>query len=216
MFAHFLDISGVTSFGNRNTSGNYTPEHVQGRSPQRRFASPFDPHQRELCVDLGTSDRHRLHKKLVVIVEHQCFVTSLLSTLAWTGVLILLQCVSLTPEIDVTRASDSVKSRTGSALTSAREPKELKRGVHVAQPTRTMGMLKGGAVYGVEGAVAQLQPLTVEQERHHVEKVQGEQANVSGRKARQWQQRRSRNKKYPAETKKQAQWKQFSVMSSTK
>ena len=86
------------------------------------------------------------------------------------------------PEIHETRASDQLKSLTGnSALTSAREPKELNRGAQVPQPTRTMDVLESGTVDGVAGAVAQLQPLTVEQERHHVEKVHGEQASVSGR-----------------------------------
>ena len=46
------------------------------------------------------------------------------------------------------------------------EPKELNRGA--PQPTRTMDVLVSGAVDGVDGAAVQLQPLTVEQERHHV------------------------------------------------
>ena len=46
-----------------------------------------------------------------------------------------------------------------------------------------MDTLVGGAVDGDERAVAQVQPLTVQQERHHVVKVHGEQANVSGGKA---------------------------------
>ena len=54
---------------------------------------------------------------------------------------------------------------------------------HVPQPTRTMDALVSDAVDDVDGAVAQLQPLTVEQERHHGEKVSAEQASVSGRKA---------------------------------
>ena len=57
-----------------------------------------------------------------------------------------------TPEIDVTRASDQLESLTGdSALTSAREPKELNHGAHEAQPTRAIDMLASGAVDGVEG-----------------------------------------------------------------
>ena len=43
-----------------------------------------------------------------------------------------------------------------------------------------MDVLISGAVDGVDGAAAQLQPLTIEQERHHVEKVKGEQASVGG------------------------------------
>ena len=82
------------------------------------------------------------------------------------------------PVIHETRASDQLKSLTGkSALTSAREPKELNRGEQVPQPTRTMDVLESGTVDVVDGAVAQLQPLTVDQERHHVEKVHGEQAS---------------------------------------
>ena len=47
----------------------------------------------------------------------------------------------LTSELDVTRASDQVKSLTGdSALTTAREPKELNSGAHVVQPTRAVDM----------------------------------------------------------------------------
>ena len=41
-----------------------------------------------------------------------------------------------------------------------------------------LDMLVSGAVDGVEKAAAQLQPLTVDQERHHVERVDGEQASV--------------------------------------
>ena len=86
------------------------------------------------------------------------------------------------PEIRETRASDQLKSLTGkSALTSARDPKELNRGEQVPQPTRTRDVLESGTVDVVDVAVAHLQPLTVEQERHHVEKVHGEQASVSGR-----------------------------------
>ena len=36
-----------------------------------------------------------------------------------------------------------------------------------------MNVLASAAIDGVDEAVAQLQPLTVEQERHHVEKVYG-------------------------------------------
>ena len=43
--------------------------------------------------------------------------------------------------------------------------------------------LVSGAVDGVDVVAAHLQPLTVEQERRHVEKVHGEQAIVSGREA---------------------------------
>ena len=49
--------------------------------------------------------------------------------------------------------------------------------------TRTVDVLESGALDGVDGAAAQLHPLTVEQEQHHVEKVHGEQASVSGREA---------------------------------
>ena len=48
------------------------------------------------------------------------------------------------------------------ALTSAREPKELNRGAHVQRPKRTVDVLVRGAVDGVDGAVTQLPPLTVE------------------------------------------------------
>ena len=51
------------------------------------------------------------------------------------------------------------------------------------QRARTVDVLESGAVDGVDGAVAQLQPLTVEQEPHNIEKVHGEQASVSGREA---------------------------------
>ena len=77
---------------------------------------------------------------------------------------------------------DSVKGLTsGGALTSAREPEELKRGAHVLPPTQTI----------VDGT-AQLQPLTVEQERHHVEKLHGEQASVCGREAHRGSRRKRR------------------------
>ena len=44
--------------------------------------------------------------------------------------------------------------------------------------TRTVYVLASGAVDGVDGA--QLQPQTVDQERHHIKKVHGEQARVGG------------------------------------
>ena len=78
-------------------------------------------------------------------------------------------------EIGVSRDSVKVEGLTGDpARTGAREPKELDRGAHVPRPTQTVDVLVRGAV----GAAAQLQPLTVEQERHHVENVQGENASV--------------------------------------
>ena len=87
-------------------------------------------------------------------------------------------------EIDVTRAAVKVKSLTSHrALTSAREPKELTRGAHEPRPTRRVDVRVRGAIDGVDGAVTQLQPLTVEQERHHVEKARGEQVSVGGREA---------------------------------
>ena len=83
-------------------------------------------------------------------------------------------------------SSPTPSLKSDSALTSARESKELNRGKHVPHPTRKMDVLVSGAVDGVDGvdvAATQLQPLTVDQERHHVEKVHGEQASVSGREA---------------------------------
>ena len=68
--------------------------------------------------------------------------------------------------------------------------KELTRGAHVPRPTQTVDVLVGGAVDGCDGPVAQLQPLTVEQDRHRVEKVTGEQASVSGREAHRGPKRR--------------------------
>ena len=69
------------------------------------------------------------------------------------------------PEVDVTRAAVKVLSLTSDrALTSAREPKELIRGAHEPRPTRRVDLLARGAIVDVDGAVTQLQPLTVEQE----------------------------------------------------
>ena len=52
------------------------------------------------------------------------------------------------------------------ALTSARRSPRSSTVAHVAQPTRAIDILVSGAVDGVEGAVAQLQPLTVQQGRY--------------------------------------------------
>ena len=95
------------------------------------------------------------------------------------------------PEVDVTRAAVKVKRLTSNrALTSARESKELTRGAHEPRPTRRVDALVRGAIDGVDGAVTQLQPLTVEQERHHVEKARGEQVSVGGREAHRGPQER--------------------------
>ena len=53
---------------------------------------------------------------------------------------------------------------------------------HEPRPACPVDVLVRSAV-GVDGAVAQLQPLTVKQELHHVEKVQGEKASVYAREA---------------------------------
>ena len=45
----------------------------------------------------------------------------------------------------------------------------VNRGAHELRPTRTVDVLVGGAVDGVDGAVAQLKPL-LEQKRHRVDK----------------------------------------------
>ena len=70
-------------------------------------------------------------------------------------------------------ALSQVRGSPTSSIVAAHEPR----------PKRTVDMLVRGAVDGVDGAVSRLQPLTVEQVRHHVEKVHGEQVSVSGREA---------------------------------
>ena len=60
---------------------------------------------------------------------------------------------------DVKMGSSRVKGLTsGGPLASARKPKELSHVAHVLQSTQTVDVLVSGAVDGVDGAAAQLQP----------------------------------------------------------
>ena len=89
-------------------------------------------------------------------------------------------CTFLAKFLRTGNTSESVKRLTVSrTLACAREPSELRSGAHEPQPACPTGVLIRSTIHGVDGAAAMLQPLTVKQRLHHVEKVQGEDANVA-------------------------------------
>ena len=82
------------------------------------------------------------------------------------------------------RASVDVESLTISrTLVCARVPYELIGGAHEPQPACPMGVLVRGVIDGVDGAAAKLQPISVKQELHHVQEVQGEEVSAGAHEA---------------------------------